>query len=198
MNDDVLYTIAKYENICSYIHLPVQSGNSRILEMMNRGYTREWYLSRIDSIRKIIPDCGISMDIITGFCSETEEEHQDTLSLMEAVKYDFGYMFAYSERPKTLAERKYPDDVSAEIKSRRLTEIVDLQLKHSAERTKQGVGKVFKVLVEGTSKKSKDDLFGRNAQNTVVVFPKQDFKKGDYVNVLVDRCTGGTLIGKAI
>jgi tRNA-2-methylthio-N6-dimethylallyladenosine synthase len=198
MTDDVLYTIAKYDNICSYIHLPVQSGNTRILEMMNRGYTREWYLSRIDSIRRIIPDAGISMDIITGFCSETEEEHQDTLSLMETVKYDFGYMFAYSERPKTLAERKYKDDVPAEVKSRRLAEIVELQLKHSAERTRQGVGKVHRVLVEGVSKKSKEQLFGRNPQNTVVVFPKENFKPGDYVNVLVDNCTGGTLIGKAV
>ncbi|HEX8517810.1 MAG TPA: tRNA (N6-isopentenyl adenosine(37)-C2)-methylthiotransferase MiaB [Bacteroidia bacterium] len=198
MNDDVLYTIAKYDNICSYIHLPVQSGNSRILEMMNRGYTREWYLSRIDAIRRIIPDAGISMDIITGFCSETEEEHQDTLSLMEAVKYDFGYMFAYSERPKTLAERKYKDDVPAEVKSRRLAEIVDLQLKHSAFRTRQGVGKIHRVLVEGVSKKSKEQLFGRNSQSTVVVFPKENFKPGDYVNVLADDCTGGTLIGKAV
>jgi tRNA-2-methylthio-N6-dimethylallyladenosine synthase len=198
MTDDVLHTIAKYDNICNYVHLPVQSGNSRILEMMNRGYTREWYLNRIAAIRKIIPDCGISMDIITGFCSETEEEHQDTLSLMQEVKYDFGYMFAYSERPKTLAERKYKDDVPAEIKSRRLAEIVELQLKHSAERTQQGVGKVHRVLVEGISKKSKEDLFGRNSQNTVVVFPKENYKKGDYVNVLVDKCTGGTLIGKAV
>lgn len=198
MTDDVLYTIAKYENICSYIHLPVQSGNSRILEMMNRGYTREWYLNRIDAIRRIVPDAGISMDIITGFCSETEEEHQDTLSLMEAVKYDFGYMFAYSERPKTLAERKYKDDVPAEVKSRRLSEIVALQLEHSAMRTKQGVGKVHKVLVEGVSKKSKEQLFGRNTQSTVVVFPKENFKPGDYVNVLAEGCTGATLIGKAI
>ncbi|MGQ0828325.1 MAG: tRNA (N6-isopentenyl adenosine(37)-C2)-methylthiotransferase MiaB [Bacteroidota bacterium] len=211
MVDDVLYTIAKYDNICSYVHLPVQSGNTRILEMMNRGYTREWYLNRIDSIRKIIPDCGISMDIITGFCSETEEEHKDTLSLMEAVKYDFGYMFAYSERPKTLAERKYKDDVPADVKSRRLAEIVELQLKHSAERTKQGVGKIHKVLVEGVSKKSAEKLYGRNSQNTVVVFPKyrtkiqesgnkieEEIKKGDYVNVIAESCTGATLIGKAI
>jgi len=198
MTDDVLYTIAKYDNICSYIHLPVQSGNTRILEMMNRGYTREWYLSRIDAIRRIVPDAGISMDIITGFCSETEEEHRDTLSLMEAVQYDFGYMFAYSERPKTLAERKYKDDVPAEVKSRRLAEIVDLQLKHSAIRTKQGVGKVHRVLVEGVSKKSEDNLFGRNSQSTVVVFPKENFKPGDYVNVLAETCTGATLIGRAV
>ncbi len=198
MTDDVLYMIAKYENICNYIHLPVQSGNSRILEMMNRGYTREWYMSRIDSIRKIIPDCAISMDIITGFCSETEEEHQDTLSLMEYVKYDFGYMFAYSERPKTLAERKYKDDVPAEVKSRRLAEIVDLQLKHSALRTKEGLGKVHRVLVEGVSKKSKEQLFGRNSQSLVVVFPKENYKPGDYVNVLAESCTGATLIGKVV
>jgi tRNA-2-methylthio-N6-dimethylallyladenosine synthase len=198
MIDDVLYTIAKYDNICSYIHLPVQSGNTRILEMMNRGYTREWYLGRIDAIRRIVPDAGISMDIITGFCSETEEEHQDTLSLMEAVQYDFGYMFAYSERPKTLAERKYKDDVPAGVKSRRLAEIVDLQLKHSAIRTKQGVGKVHRVLVEGISKKSEDNLFGRNSQSTVVVFPKENFKPGDYVNVMAETCTGATLIGKAV
>jgi len=198
MTDDVLYTIAKYDNICSYIHLPVQSGNTRILEMMNRGYTREWYLSRIDAIRRIVPDAGISMDIITGFCSETEEEHRDTLSLMEAVQYDFGYMFAYSERPKTLAERKYKDDVPAEVKSRRLAEIVDLQLKHSAIRTKQGVGKVHRVLVEGVSKKSENNLFGRNSQSTVVVFPKENFKPGDYVNVLAETCTGATLIGRAV
>ena len=198
MGDDVLYMIAKYDNICKYVHLPVQSGNSRILEMMNRGYTREWYLNRIAAIRRIIPEAAISMDIITGFCSETEEEHKDTLSLMEEVKYEFGYMFAYSERPKTLAERKYKDDVPAEVKSRRLAEIVDLQLKHSALRTKEGVGKVHRVLVEGVSKKSKEELFGRNSQNTVVVFPKKDYKKGDYVNVLVTDCTGGTLIGKSI
>ncbi|MCC6837387.1 MAG: tRNA (N6-isopentenyl adenosine(37)-C2)-methylthiotransferase MiaB [Bacteroidia bacterium] len=198
MTDDVLYTIAKYENICNYIHLPVQSGNTRILEMMNRGYTREWYMNRIDSIRKIIPDCAISMDIITGFCTETEEEHQDTLSLMEYVKYDFGYMFAYSERPKTLAERKYKDDVPAEVKSRRLAEIVDLQLKHSALRTKEGLGKVHRVLVEGVSKKSKEQLFGRNSQSLVVVFPKENYKPGDYVNVLAESCTGATLIGKVV
>jgi len=198
MSDEVLHIIAKHDNICSYVHLPVQSGNSRILEMMNRGYSREWYLNRIAAIRTIIPDAAISMDIITGFCSETEEEHRDTLSLMEEVKYHFGYMFAYSERPKTLAERTYKDDVPEEIKKRRLQEIVDLQVKHSAERTKEGVGKVFRVLVEGVSKKSSEELYGRNSQNTVVVFPKKNYKKGDYVNVLVDNCTGGTLIGKAV
>jgi tRNA-2-methylthio-N6-dimethylallyladenosine synthase len=198
MTDEVLYTIAKYDNICKYIHLPVQSGSSRILEMMNRGYSREWYLSRIAAIRRIIPEAGISMDIISGFCSETEEEHADTLSLMNEVKYDFGYMFAYSERPKTLAERKFKDDVPEETKKRRLQEIVDLQLKHSAYRTKKGVGKLHKVLVEGVSKKSTENLYGRNSQNCVVVFPKENYRKGDYVTVLAENCTGGTLIGKAV
>lgn len=198
LTDEVIHTIAKYENICKHIHLPVQSGNSRILEMMNRGYTREWYLERIDAIKNIIPDCGISMDIITGFCSETEEEHKDTLSLMEAVKYDFGYMFMYSERPKTLAERKYKDDVPEEIKKRRLQEIVDMQRVHSGIRTAEGVGKVHRVLIEGVSKKSTDMLMGRNSQNSVVVFPKGDHKKGEYVNVLATECTSSTLIGKVV
>lgn len=198
MTDEVLYTMAKYENICNYIHLPVQSGNSRVLDLMNRGYSREWYLERMAAIRRIIPDCGISTDVITGFCSETEEEHQETLSLMELVQYDFAYMFMYSERPKTLAERKYKDDIPEEIKKRRLTEVVDLQQKHSAIRTKAAVGKIHKVLVEGTSKKSEEMLMGRNSQNTVVVFPKEQFKKGDYVNVMVNSCTSTTLIGKAI
>lgn len=195
MNDDVLHVVNKYENICNYIHLPVQSGNSRILEMMNRGYTREWYMERINAIRRIIPDCAISTDSITGFCTETEEEHQDTLSLMEWVKYDFAYMFSYSERPKTLAERKYKDDVPDEIKKRRLQEIVDLQQKHSGERTRSGVGKIHRVLAERISKKSPHELSGRNSQNTTVVFPKENFKPGDYVNVLATDCTSATLIG---
>ncbi len=198
MQDDVLHTIAKYENICNYIHLPVQSGNSRILELMNRGYSREWYLNRIESIRKIIPDCAISMDIISGFCSETEEEHQDTLSLMDIVKYDFGYMFSYSERPNTQAQRKFEDDIPADIKKRRLQEIIDKQMGHSLIRNQNHVGKTHKVLVEGVSKKSKEELFGRNTQNTVVVFPKEDYKIGDYVLVEVDQCTSATLKGKAI
>ncbi len=198
MNDEVLHMVNKYENICNYIHLPVQSGNTRILEMMNRGYTREWYMERIEAIRKIIPDCAISTDSITGFCSETEEEHQDTISLMELVKYDFAYMFAYSERPKTLAERKYKDDVPEEIKKRRLQEIVDLQQKHSGERTKAGVGKVHRVLAERVSKKSKDELSGRNSQNTTVIFPKGNYKPGDYVNVLATDCTSATLIGVVV
>jgi tRNA-2-methylthio-N6-dimethylallyladenosine synthase len=198
MTDEVLHTMAKYENICKSIHLPVQSGNSKVLEMMNRGYTREWYLDRMAAIRRIIPDCGISTDIITGFCGETEEEHKDTVSLMELVQYDFAYMFMYSERPKTLAERKYADDVPEEIKKKRLSEIVDLQRKHSGIRTEQGVGKVHRVLIEGFSKKSNDMLMGRNSQNSVVVFPKEHYKKGDYVNVFVDECTSSTLIGKVV
>jgi tRNA-2-methylthio-N6-dimethylallyladenosine synthase len=198
MTDDVLHTMAQYENICNYVHLPVQSGSSRLLEMMNRGYTREWYIDRIAAIKRIIPDCGISTDTISGFCSETDEDHAETLSLMELVKYDFSYMFAYSERPKTLAERKFKDDVPEEVKKRRLQEIVDLQQKHSAIRTKDGVGKVHRVLIEGTSKKSKEQYFGRNSQNTTVVFPKGNFKSGDYANVLATSCTTATLIGEAV
>ncbi|MBS1647810.1 MAG: tRNA (N6-isopentenyl adenosine(37)-C2)-methylthiotransferase MiaB [Bacteroidetes bacterium] len=198
MTDEVLHTMAKHENICKYIHLPVQSGSTHVLEMMNRGYSRQWYLSRIQSIKKIMPDCGISTDVITGFCSETEEEHQETLSLMEQVQYDFAYMFFYSERPKTLAERKYEDNVPEEVKKRRLQEVVDLQQKHSALKTKEAIGKTYRVLVEGVSKKSSEMLMGRNSQNVVVVFPKQNFKKGEYVNVQVERCTTTTLIGTTV
>jgi len=198
MTDDVLHTIARNDNICNYIHLPVQSGNNRMLELMNRGYTREWYMKRIETIRNIIPDCGLSTDIIAGFCSETEEEHKETLSLMEWVGYDFGYLFKYSERPKTLAERKYKDDIPEEVKSRRLQEIIDLQQKQSAIRTKAGINKVHRVLVEGISKKSKEFASGRNPQNTVVVFPKGNWKPGDYVNVHVTSCTTATLIGESI
>jgi len=195
LTDEVLYTIAKHENICNNIHLPVQRGSSRILEMMNRGYSREWYLQRMEAIQRIIPGCGISTDIITGFCSETEEEHKETLSLMEKVQYDFAYMFMYSERPKTLAERKYKDDVPEEIKKRRLQEVVDLQRKHSGIRTQQGLGKIHRVLIEGFSKKSNEMMMGRTSENLVCVFPKQNFKKGDYVNVNVTSCTSSTLIG---
>jgi tRNA-2-methylthio-N6-dimethylallyladenosine synthase len=198
MTDDVLHTMARYENICNYIHLPVQSGNSRLLEMMNRGYSVDWYRERIFAIRRILPDCGISTDIITGFCSETEEEHQDTLSLMNWVSYDFAYMFAYSERPKTMAERKFTDDIPEETKQRRLREVIDLQQMQSAARTRLGLGKIHRVLVEAVSKKSADMLSGRNSQNTVVVFPKEHFKKGDYVNVLAETCTLSTLIGKSV
>lgn len=198
MTDEVLYAMAKYENICNYIHLPVQSGNSRVLEMMNRGYSREWYMERINSIRDIIPDCGISTDIITGFCSETDEEHKDTISLMEWVGYDFAYMFKYSERPKTLAQRKYEDDIPEEVKGERLKEVIDLQMKLSADSNKKDVGKTFKVLVEGVSKRSDEQVFGRNTQNKVIVFPRENFSAGDYVNVLVEECTAATLIGKAV
>ncbi len=177
MSDEVLETIARHHNICKYVHLPVQSGSSRLLEMMNRGYTREWYLNRMEAIQRIIPGCGISTDMIAGFCSETEEDHQETLSLMETVKYDFDYMFSYSERPKTLAERKYKDDVPEEIKKRRLHEIVELQRKHSSIRTAEGVGKVHEVLVEGFSKKSKEMLMGRNSQNFVVVFRRMNINQ---------------------
>jgi tRNA-2-methylthio-N6-dimethylallyladenosine synthase len=198
MNDEVLEVMAKYENICNNIHLPVQSGSSRVLEMMNRGYTREWYKERIAAIKRLIPDCGISTDIITGFCSETEEDHQQTISLMTEVGYDYAYMFSYSERPKTLAERKYKDDVPEEVKGRRLAEIVALQRDNSGIQTAKAVGKIHKVLIEGFSKKSEDMLMGRNSQNMVVVFPKMHYKKGDYVNVNVTSCTTSTLIGEAV
>ena len=198
MTDDVLYMVAKHTNICNYIHLPVQSGSSRILEMMNRGYTREWYLGRMAAINRIIPNCGISTDIITGFCSETEEDHQQTISLMKEIKYDYAYMFSYSERPKTLAERKYKDDVAEVVKKRRLAEIIELQRMNSGIKTLLGIGQVHEVLVEGFSKKSNEMLMGRNSQNTVVVFPKQNYKKGDYVNILATRCTTSTLIGEPI
>lgn len=198
MTDDVLEMVAKYHNICNYVHLPVQSGSSRILEMMNRGYTREWYLDRMAAINRIIPNCGISTDIITGFCSETEEDHQQTLSLMQEIQFDFAYMFSYSERPKTLAERKYADDVPEAVKGRRLAEIVELQRKNSGIRTAQSVGKIHEVLIEGFSKKSEDMLMGRNPQNLVVVFPKGNYKKGDYVNVMVTKCTTSTLIGEVV
>ena len=198
MTDDVLYMVAKHTNICNYIHLPVQSGSSRILEMMNRGYTREWYLDRMAAINRIIPNCGISTDIITGFCSETEEDHQQTIGLMKEIKYDYAYMFSYSERPKTLAERKYKDDVAEAVKKRRLAEIIELQRLNSGIKTLLGIGQVHEVLVEGFSKKSNEMLMGRNSQNTVVVFPKQNYKKGDYVNILATTCTTSTLIGEPV
>ena len=198
MTDDVLHVMAKYENICNNIHLPVQSGSSEILNKMNRGYTREWYLDRIAAIRRIIPGCGISTDVITGFCGETEEQHRETLSLMEEVRYDFAFMFAYSERPKTLAERKYKDDVPEEVKKRRLSEVVALQRTHSEYNIRNMVGQVHKVLIEGFSKKSDDMLMGRNSQNAVVVFPKKEYKTGQYVLVKVDRCTSSTLIGEVV
>ncbi len=199
ITDEVLYTIKKHDNICKYIHLPVQSGNSRILDLMNRTYTREWYIDRIDAIRRIIPECAISTDIITGFCSETEEEHQDTLSMMEYVKYEYAYMFMYSERPGTPAAKKLSDDVPEDVKARRQSEIVALQRTHSHERLLQQIGKVQRVLIEGYSKKSDADFCGRSDQNSVVVFPvNAKYKKGDYVDVLAESCTSATLIGKII
>ena len=198
MTNEVIEVMAKYENICNNIHLPVQSGSSEVLEKMNRGYTREWYLDRIKAIRNIIPDCGISTDMIAGFCGETEEQHQETLSLMQEVKYDFAFMFMYSERPKTLAERKYKDDVPEAIKQKRLAEIVALQRQHSEIHTRKQVGSVTKVLIEGFSKKSDMMLMGRNSQNSVVVFPKREYKRGDYVNVKVTSSTSSTLIGEVV
>lgn len=199
ITDDVLHTIAKYENICNYIHLPVQSGNSRILELMNRGYSREWYLGKIKSIKEILgDDCGISSDMIIGFCSETEEEHQDTLSLMDKVQFDYAYMFHYSERPGTLAAKKLKDDVDLEIKQRRLDEVIVKQNEHSLIRNQLDIGKTYKVLIEGTSKRSEDFLQGRNGPNKVVVFPNEGQLKGQYAEVKIERCTGGTLMGKAI
>ena len=198
ISDELLKTIARYPNICRHIHLPAQSGSSRILKLMNRDYTREWYMDRISAIRSIIPGCAISTDIIAGFCTETEEDHKDTLSLMEWVGYDFAYMFKYSERPGTKAARKYPDDVPEEIKTRRLNEIISVQNTLSARSKKQDVGRVFEVLTEDFSKRSQDFLSGRTSQNKVVVFPAEGHRKGEYVNVRVERCTSATLIGKAV
>lgn len=197
MTDEVLEVMAKHENICNYIHLPVQSGNSEVLKRMNRGYSREWYLDRIAAIHRIIPGCAISTDVIAGFCGETDEQHAETVSLMREVRYDFAYMFKYSERPKTLAERKYEDDVPEQVKTARLTEIINLQQQHSLERNKVHVGKVHKVLIEGTSKRSDEHLFGRNTQNVVCVFPREQYQPGQYVNVYVENCTAATLLGHA-
>ena len=198
ITDDVLHTIVKYENICNYIHLPVQSGSSRVLQMMNRTYSREWYISKVDRIKELIPDCGLSTDMITGFCTETEEDHQQSLSLMEYCKYDLAYMYFYSERPGTLAERRFTDDVPETVKKRRLQEMVELHRTHSLQSMQRDVGKTFRVLVEGVSKKSNEELFGRNDQNKVVVFPKGNLKKGDYIKVKINSCTAGTLIGTVI
>ncbi len=198
MTLDVVKVVAKFENICNYIHLPVQSGSNRILKAMNRLHTREEYFELIDNIRKIIPDCAISQDMITGFPTETEEDHKDTLSLMEYVKYDYGFMFAYSERPGTLAARKLEDDVPLKTKKRRLAEVIEVQRKSSLYRTQQHVGKIQEVLIEGTSKKSDTHWMGRNSQNTVAVFPKENYKVGDFVNVKINDCTSATLIGEAV
>ena len=198
MTLDVIEAMAEHRNICDYIHLPVQSGSDRILKKMNRLHTRKEYFELIDNIKKMIPGCGISHDLITGFPTETEEDHQDTLSLMEYVQYDFGYMFAYSERPGTLAERKLEDDVPEKVKKRRLQEIVDLQQKHSKIRTERFLGKTVEVLIEKESKKSAAHWSGRNSQNTVVVFDKENYKVGDFVNVKIIDCTSATLIGEPV
>ncbi|MFI5160056.1 MAG: tRNA (N6-isopentenyl adenosine(37)-C2)-methylthiotransferase MiaB [Sphingobacteriales bacterium] len=199
ITDEVLYTIAKHDNICNYIHLPVQSGNSRVLELMNRTYDRDWYINRIDAIRRIIPGCAISTDVITGFCSETDEEHKDTLGMMDYVQYDFAYMFMYSERPGTLAAKRYADDIPDVVKSSRLKEVVAKQQAHSYIRLQSQLGKVQRVLIEGFSKKSDNDYSGRSGHNAMVVFPVDEkYKPGQYVNVLVERTTTATLIGSII
>ena len=198
MHEEVLHVIAKNHNICNYIHLPVQSGSTRILQEMNRQHTREEYMALIDKIYAIIPDISLSQDMIAGFPTETEEDHQDTLSLMEYVKYDFGFMFAYSERPGTLAARKMEDDVPEEVKKRRLNEIIDLQQRIGLERTQRFIGQEVEVLIEKESKRSDAHWSGRNSQNTVVVFPKENYKVGEFVMVKITDCTAATLIGEAV
>jgi tRNA-2-methylthio-N6-dimethylallyladenosine synthase len=200
ITDDVLFTIAKYDNICNNIHLPVQSGSTRILQLMNRTYTREWYMAKVDRIRELLPGCGISADIITGFCTETEEDHQDTLSIMEYARFDYSYMFFYSERPGTLAHRRYKDDVALEIKKKRLSEVVALQNRLSLENNQKDIGKTFTVLIEGDSKKSSAHWSGRSSENKMFVFPKNELanKKGDYVLVRAEDCTQGTLLGSVV
>ena len=197
MTIDVIKKIAKYENICNYIHLPVQSGSTRILKLMKRGYDRKGYIQLIDNIKKLIPDCAISMDIITGFCSETEKDHKDTLSLMDYVKYDFGYMFKYSERPNTPAARM-EDDVNENIKQKRLVEIIEKQTQHSLINMQNKIGKTLKVLIEGISKKSNDEFYGRTTHNATVVFKKNNYNIGEYVLVKIIDCTSATLKGKIV
>ncbi|HEY5469344.1 MAG TPA: tRNA (N6-isopentenyl adenosine(37)-C2)-methylthiotransferase MiaB [Bacteroidales bacterium] len=198
ISDDLLQTIARHENICKHIHLPAQSGSSRILKLMNREYSREWYMDRVDTIRKTIPDCALSTDMITGFCTETEEDHKESLSLMEWVNFDFAYMFKYSERPGTKAARKYKDDVAENIKSERLSEMIALQGKLSAKSKRNDIGKVFEILIEGASKRSSEHMYGRTSQNKVVVFPKGTLTKGEYVKVYIERSTSATLFGSVI
>lgn len=200
ITDDVLFMMAKYENICKSIHLPVQSGSTRVLQLMNRTYTREWYMAKVNRIREIVPDCGITSDVIAGFCSETEADHQETLSMMEFAKYDFSYMYFYSERPGTLAAKRYADDIPEEVKKRRLQEIVDVQGKLSNASNRADIGKTFKVLIEGNSKKSDADWVGRSSQNKAIVFPKNghNHKKGDYAWVKVTDCTRATLLGETV
>jgi len=198
ISDELLHTIARNKNICKHIHLPAQSGSTRILKLMNREYTREWYMERVNAIHTIIPDCSLSTDMITGFCTETEEDHKESLSLMEWAGFDFAYMFKYSERPGTRAARKYKDDVIESVKSERLSEMISLQNRLSVKSKKSDIGMVFDVLIEGFSKRSVEYLSGRTSQNKVVVFPGDDFKKGEYVRILIERCTSATLIGKCI
>ncbi len=198
ITDEVLYTIKKYDNICNYIHYPMQSGNSRVLKMMNRTYDRDWFKMRLDKIREVIPDCGISTDVITGFCTETEEEHQDTLSLFEYGQFDFAFMYQYSERSGTLAARRYADDIPAEVKARRLTEIINLQHKISIAKNTTEIGTIQTVLIEGESKKSDQDFRGRNDQNKIVIFPREHYQRGQYVKVLIERVTITSLIGKIV
>ena len=198
ITDEVLYTMKRYDNICKYIHLPAQSGNSRILDLMNRTYDREWYINRVNAIRSILgEECGISSDMIAGFCSETEQEHQDTISLMDYVRYDFSYMFYYSERPGTLAAKKYEDDTPLAVKKKRLNAIIEKQKTLSVQRNRENIGKVYRVLIEGTSKRSEEHFQGRNSANKVVIFPKGKYSKGDYVNILIEDCTAATLFGSA-
>ncbi len=200
ITDDVLFTMAKYENICKAIHLPVQSGSTRILQLMNRTYTREWYMKKVDRIREIMPDCAITSDIISGFCTETEEDHQATLDMINFGRYDLSYMYSYSERPGTLAQRRYTDDIPEEVKKRRLTEVIDVQRAWSAKNYEQEVGKTFEVLIEANSRRSDKDWSGRNTQGKVIVFSKGDYnlQKGDYVLVKVNRATSGTLMGEIV
>jgi len=198
MTGEVIEIMAKYQNICNHIHLPVQSGSSRVLKLMNRGYDREEYFRLIDQIKNKIPECSISMDMIIGFCSESEDDHKETLSLMKYVKYDFGYMYKYSERPNTAAEKKYSDDISEEVKQRRLVEIINLQQSQSLYNNKKRIGETYEVLIEGLSKKSDLDFYGRTTHNCVAVFKKNNYKIGDYVNVKISDCTTGTLKGNII
>ena len=199
ITDEVLHTMKKFDNICKYIHLPVQSGNSRVLELMNRTYDREWYLDRVKAIREILgEECGISSDMIAGFCTETEEEHRDTLSLMDLVQYDFSYMFFYSERPGTLAAKKYADDIPLEVKKRRLAEIIEKQNQLSYQRNQLDLGKEQVILIEGTSKKSKNELKGRNSANKVVIVPAEGLNLGDYVKVKITQCSPATLFGEVL
>ncbi|MES2381584.1 MAG: tRNA (N6-isopentenyl adenosine(37)-C2)-methylthiotransferase MiaB [Bacteroidota bacterium] len=198
ITDEVLYTIKKYDNICNYIHYPMQSGNTRVLKLMNRTYDREWFKIRLEKIREVLPDCGVSTDVIAGFCTETEEEHQDTLSLFEYGQFDFAFMYQYSERSGTLAARRYADDIPADVKARRLSEIIALQHKVSIEKNTREIGTIHTVLIEGESKKSENDFKGRNDQNKVVIFPREHYQKGQYVKVLIERVTITSLIGKIV